>query len=67
MSQENFMSLYDYLGKAAGGELGKKVFDAAKEQNQPYQLREVSNPKFNGKVVLYTKEFLDKYFNKLPF
>lgn len=65
MPQENFMSLYDYLGKAAGGELGKKVFDAAKEQNQPYQLREVSNPKFNGKVVLYTKEFLDKYFKSI--
>ena len=65
MSQENFMSLYDYLGKAAGNELGKKVFDVAKEQNQPYQLREVSNPKFNGKIVLYTKEFLDKYFKSI--
>ena len=65
MSQENFISLYEYLGKAAGSELGKKVFDAAKEQNQPYQLREISNPKFKGNVVLYTKEFLDNYFKSI--
>ena len=65
MSQENFISLYEYLGKAAGSELGKKVFDAAKEQNQPYQLKEISNPKFKGKVMLYTKEFLDNYFKSI--
>jgi hypothetical protein len=64
MLQENFMSLYDYLGKAAGTSLGKKVSDVAKEQNQPYQFREVSNLKYKGKVLLYTKSFLDSYFNK---
>ncbi len=58
------LSLYDYLGKAAGEELGKEVWAAAAEANVPTQLREISNPKYTGKVTLYPKDFLDFYFRE---
>jgi hypothetical protein len=64
MSQENYISLYDYLGKAAGTDLGRKVNECAQKQNQPYQIREISNPKYKGRVILYKKSFLDEYFKK---
>ena len=66
------MSLYDYLGKAAGANLGKLVNTEAQNKKIPIKMREVSNPKYKGKVMLYPKSFLDEYFNNeqsndLPF
>ena len=61
---QEFLSLYDYLGRAAGGELGKAVHAVAKEENQPIEARNVETLKYKGTVLLYTREFLDKYFNK---
>ena len=58
-----FMSLYEYLGKPAGGELGKLVYDKAKELKQPVETREVSTRTYTGKVIIYPREFLDSYFN----
>ena len=58
------LSLYDYLGKAAGEELGKEVWIAAADAHVPTQLREISNPKYSGKVTLYPKDFLDFYFRE---
>ena len=54
-----YLSLYEFLGKPAGGPLGKEVWDAASKQGIKAQSREVSNPKFTGKVLLYPKEFLE--------
>jgi hypothetical protein len=62
MTQENYISLYDYLGKAAGAELGKQVNEYAKKINAPFKTREISNPKYKGKVLLYTKELLEEFF-----
>ena len=62
MKQEEFVSLYDFLGKAAGGELGKKVFEVSQIYKIPTKVREISNPKYKGKVMLYPKEFLSNYF-----
>ena len=60
--RETFLSLYDYLGKAAGSELGKKVAAAAyKSKIQPKQ-RAISNPSYAGFVFLYPKDFLDAFF-----
>ena len=56
------MSLYDYLGRAAGTELGKQVADTAMRLKETIQEREVTNPKYTGKVLLYRREFLDEYF-----
>ena len=60
--RETFLSLYDYLGKAAGNELGKKVAAAASKARLKLQTRAVSNPSYAGFVYLYPKDFLDTFF-----
>ncbi len=57
------MSLYDYLGKPAGNDLGKKVYLAARAKGANFSQREVSNPKYTGMVMLYPESFLKEYFN----
>lgn len=57
------LSLYDYLNRAAGSELGKKVAAAASEQGVPIEEKEIQNPKYEGKILMYPREFLDKYFH----
>lgn len=59
---EQFLSLYDYLRKAAGPDLGKEVHKAAQVQGIPFKYKQVSNPQYTGKVNLYPRTFLDKYF-----
>ena len=56
------LSLYDYLGKAAGNELGMQVAQAAHQAGIKPEEREISNPKYTGKVHLYPKDFLDFHF-----
>lgn len=62
MTQVANTSLFDYLGKAAGVPLGTAVYQAARRARSPIAIREVSTKRYTGKVVLYTKEFLDEYF-----
>ena len=60
------MSLFEYLGYAAGSELGKEVAATAVALKETISEQYVSNPKFTGKVKLYSREFLDEYFgNKI--
>ena len=56
-------SLYDYLGEAAGPELGKDVYKVALKMKEPVSTREVETTYYNGKVMLYRKEFLKEYFD----
>ena len=56
------ISLFDYLGKAAGSELGKKVHAYAYIRGAETGSRYVENPAYKGKIRLYTKEFLDEFF-----
>lgn len=56
------LSLYDYLGRAAGSALGNKVNNYAQIRKQPFETRYISNSAYTGNVFLYTKEFLDEYF-----
>ena len=56
------VSLYDYLGRAAGPELGKQVAIAATKAGVKGETRQVSNPVYKGPVMLYPKAFLDLYF-----
>ena len=58
----SMMSLYDYLGHAAGSELGQKVATAARQAGVRGEMREVSNPVYKGNVMLWPKAFLDLYF-----
>ena len=56
------VSLYDYLGRAAGPDLGKQVATAAAKAGVKSEIREVSNSKYTGPIMLYPKSFLDLYF-----
>ena len=56
------ISLYDYLGRAAGPDLGKQVATAAAKAGVKHEIREVSNTKYTGPIMLYPKSFLDLYF-----
>ena len=62
-SGTKYVSLYEYLGYAAGGELGRKVaYEAAKAGIIP-ETKEVSNPAYKGIVYTYPESFLELYFN----
>lgn len=68
----DMVSLYDYLGKPAGGKLGKEVANEAVKQKIVIAEKQIHNPKYTGKILMYPKSFLDRYFkkennNKLPF
>tara|TARA_R110000772_G_scaffold68622_1_gene151958 strand:+ start:1414 stop:1638 length:225 start_codon:yes stop_codon:yes gene_type:complete len=60
--ETKMLSLYDYLGKAAGMELGEKVFKASVAMNIKPESRDVETKTYCGKVMLYPKNFLDLYF-----
>ena len=57
-----FISLYDYLGRAAGKELGKQVAEYATSAEVTTKARHVSNSAYTGWVALYPKAFLELYF-----
>ena len=61
---EEMLSLYDYLGRAAGSKLGKDVFVAAAAKKITTITKQVSNPVYKGKIVMYPKSFLNEYFGK---
>jgi hypothetical protein len=56
------ISLYDYLGRAAGPELGKQVAAAAAAKNIPFNSRHVETKTYKGAILLYPKSFLDEFF-----
>ena len=57
------MSLFDYLGHAAGPELGQRVAAAAAQNRIKFETRDVSTKTYNGKIMLYPKLFLDQFFS----
>jgi hypothetical protein len=59
---DKMMSLYEFLGKAAGGNLGKEVYISAIQNSVRWEKKKVSNPKYTGDVMTYPKSFLDEYF-----
>jgi hypothetical protein len=70
--EKEMLSLYDYLGYAAGDRLGKDVAKKAAEQKATYAVKYVENPKYKGEIMMYPKSFLDSYFkldvnDDLPF
>jgi hypothetical protein len=58
------VSLYDFLGRAAGSDLGKAVAKVAKRNNIHYETRQVANSKYEGEVMLYPEWFLISYFSE---
>jgi hypothetical protein len=59
---EKLMSLFDYLGYPAGNELGEQVAAYAKIKKAKCSIRHVSTKTYTGLVMLYTREFLNEYF-----
>ena len=58
---EKNQSLYEYLGKAGGKELGKVVYKAAKAVGINPWPKEVNVLTYKGLVMTYPKDFLDGY------
>jgi 6-pyruvoyltetrahydropterin/6-carboxytetrahydropterin synthase len=67
------LSLFDYIGHAAGPALGKAVAKAAAQANVPILMKEVDTKNYKGKIMMYPRTFLDSHFKvtatatKLPF
>jgi hypothetical protein len=61
------LSLFDYLGKPAGKELGGEVVKAAMNHSNyiPIKRRYITTKFYDGEVNLFPREFLNEYFNKL--
>jgi hypothetical protein len=57
-----YISLFDYLGRPAGEELGGRVNERAREFGVTTLKRFVRNKKYEGKVNLYPEAFLEYYF-----
>jgi hypothetical protein len=64
-NKTEFKSLYDYLGKRAGSALGRMVYETAKQDKVAMQQKEVSNPLYTGKIMMYPVGWLDSYFTKI--
>ena len=57
------MSLFDYLKRPAGKQLGEQVAAYAKLRKTKYGTKQVNTPAYQGEVMIYTKTFLDECFN----
>ena len=57
-----YISLFDYLGKPAGKEVGARVNERAREFGIEDKKRFVRNKNYTGKVNLYPEAFLEYYF-----
>jgi hypothetical protein len=62
-----YLSLYDFLKKPAGEKLGAEVAAEARKQGIQTQTRQISNPRFEGIVLLYPRDFLEFYFREPDF
>jgi hypothetical protein len=60
-----FISLYDHLGHAAGGELGQKVAYAAAKAGVKHGVKKLNESFYKGEIYTYPSDFLEEYFYKL--
>jgi hypothetical protein len=63
MKNDEMMSLYEYLGHAAGSDLGKRVSEAAMLHGARIEERQVDTRTYSGRILMYPKDFLQAYFN----
>ena len=57
MSKNKYVSLYEYLGHAAGGELGQKVAYAATKQEIKPDKRYIEQGGYKGDVYYIQRSF----------
>jgi hypothetical protein len=60
----DYLSLYDYLGHAAGGELGRKIAYEAAKCKVNIQNKKINNPTYTGRIQMYPKDFLSECVDK---
>jgi hypothetical protein len=60
--QQELVSLFDYLGYAAGPTLGQQVADTASKLKERIGARHVSTRTYKGLVHLYRPQFLKEFF-----
>ena len=58
------VSLFDYLGRPAGGPLGLHVYNVSKSNGIAVGNFTINSKNYSGKIILYPKSFLDDYFHK---
>jgi len=63
MAKETMLSLFDYLGHAAGPTLGKRVAAAASQAGVLIEVKQVTNPSYSGEIMMYPQGFLELYFS----
>jgi hypothetical protein len=61
------MSLFEYLGHAAGSELGKEVAETAVKLKETIQKKYIENTRYKGEILMYRREFLDTYFGNIVY
>jgi hypothetical protein len=61
---DQMMSLFEFLGRAAGSDLGKQVADAAVASNAPIGEQHVDTKTYVGPVKLYPYTFLREFFRR---
>lgn len=59
---EEYLSLFDYLGRAAGSDLGKQVAAYAKSKKVKPTTRFVETAKYKGRILMYPKPLLEDFF-----
>ena len=63
VKEEPTVSLFDYLGYAAGARLGKQVAEAAVKCNEKIAKKAISTRTYTGDVLMYRPQFLKEFFN----
>lgn len=60
--ENTMISLFDYLGKAAGGELGAECEKFHRIMNLPSSNKYIEQGSYKGNVKTYLRENLNKFF-----
>jgi hypothetical protein len=60
----DYLSLYDYLGCAAGGVLGQKIAYEAAKLKVNIKTKIIENPRYKGEIQMYPKDFLSECVDK---
>ena len=63
-AEVEMVSLFDYLGRPAGGPLGMQVYNESKKLGITVGSVTIVSKNYSGKVILYPKTFLNDYFHK---
>ena len=66
ITDKDFVSVRDYLGYKPDRELAEQIARKARATRQQYVTETVVSPSYQGKVLLYTPEFLDAFFKTIP-